>query len=66
MTALGLGVVALVLCGLVLLAVLSVGLITLLIKLGVIVRESRRPVHLDTGEYKLEQGHEVVSEDRRS
>jgi hypothetical protein len=42
--------IGLVLCGLVLLATLAMGLITLLIKLG---------------EYRLDQGREVVSEDRR-
>jgi hypothetical protein len=57
--------IGLVLCGLVLLATLTVGLITLLIKFGVIVRESRKPQHLDAGEYRLDQGREVVSEDRR-
>ncbi|HEX6291458.1 MAG TPA: hypothetical protein VFZ66_19900 [Herpetosiphonaceae bacterium] len=58
-------VIGLVLCGLVLLATLGMGLVTLLIKLGVIVREAQKPPHLDSGDYSLEQGREVVSEDRR-
>lgn len=57
--------VGLVLCGLILLASLSLGLITLLIKLGVIVREAQKPQHLDMGDYSIDQGREVVSEDRR-
>lgn len=55
----------LILCGVVLLAVLSFGLIGLLIKLGVIVREAQRPPHFDSGDYRLDQGREVVSEDRK-
>jgi hypothetical protein len=61
----GLLVIGLVLCGLVLLATLSVGLITLLIKLGVIVREAQKPPYLDAGDYRIDQGREVISEDRR-
>jgi hypothetical protein len=61
----GLLLIGLVLCGLVLLATLGLGLITLLIKLGVIVREAQKPPHLDGGDYRLDQGREVISEDRR-
>jgi hypothetical protein len=61
----GLVLVALVLCGLVLVALLGTGLIMLLIKVGVIVRAAQRPPHLDAGDYRLEQGREVRSEDRR-
>ena len=61
----GILVIGLVLCGLVLLATLSLGLITLLIKLGVIVREAQKPQHLDTGDYRIDQGREVTAEDRR-
>jgi hypothetical protein len=58
-------IIGLVLCGLVLLGTLSLGLITLLIKLGVIVREAQKPQYLDAGDYRMDQGREVVSEERR-
>jgi hypothetical protein len=58
-------VIGLVVCGLILLATLSLGLITLLIKLGVIVREAQKPPHLDTGDYSIGQGRDVAAEDRR-
>ncbi|HEY0606433.1 MAG TPA: hypothetical protein VGD58_26145 [Herpetosiphonaceae bacterium] len=58
-------IIGLVLCGLILLASLSLGLITLLIKLGVIVREAQKPQHLDAGNYRIDQGREVRTEDRR-
>jgi hypothetical protein len=61
----GVLLLGLVLCGLVVLATLSVGLIMLLIKLGVIVREAQKPPYLDGGDYRLDQGREVISEDRR-
>ncbi len=61
----GVSLIGLILCGLVLLALLSVGIITLLIKFGVIVREAQRPPHSDSGNYRLDQGREVVSEERR-
>jgi hypothetical protein len=56
----------LVVCAVVLLFVVSVGLFTFLVKVGVIVRQAQRPVHMDSGDYRLEQGHEVrAEEDRR-
>lgn len=58
-------IIGLVLCGLILLASLGLGLITLLIKLGVIVREAQKPQYLDAGDYRINQGREVVSEERR-
>lgn len=61
----GILVIGLVLCGLVLLATLGLGLITLLIKLGVIVREAQKPQYLDAGDYRIDQGREVTAEDRR-
>lgn len=57
--------IGLVLCGVILLATLSLGLITLLIKLGVIVRAAQKPQHLDMGDYRMDQGREVTAEDRR-
>jgi len=59
MELLGIPLVALILCGVVLLLVLGAGMIGLLIKLGVIVREARRPPHLDSGDYRLDQGREA-------
>jgi hypothetical protein len=58
-------IVALVICGVVLLFAVGAALITLLIKAGVIVREARRPPHMDTGDYRLDQGREVRSEDEQ-
>ena len=61
----GIVIAALVLCGLVLLVVVGVGLVMFLIKLGVIVREAQRPPHIDTGDYRIDQGREVRGEDQR-
>jgi hypothetical protein len=58
-------IVGLVLCGVVLLFVVGTGLITFLIKIGVIVREAQRPPHVDAGDYRLDQGHEVRGEDQQ-
>jgi hypothetical protein len=62
----GLVIVALVLCGIVLLFAIGAALFTFLVKVGVIVREARRPVHMDSGDYRLEQGHEVRGEEQHS
>ena len=40
----------------------GVGLFAFLVKLGVIVREARRPPHIDAGDYRLGQGREVRPE----
>ena len=61
----GMLIVALVVCGAVLLFVVGAGLITFLIKIGVIVREAQRPPHVDAGDYRLDQGHEVRGEDQQ-
>jgi hypothetical protein len=61
----GVMIVGLVLCGVVLLFVVGAGLITFLIKIGVIVREAQRPPHVDAGDYRLDQGHEVRGEDQQ-
>jgi ABC-type nickel/cobalt efflux system permease component RcnA len=61
----GILLIGVILCGLVLLATFSLGLIMLLIKMGVIVREAQKPPHLDAGDYRLDQGREAISEDRR-
>jgi len=55
----------LVMCGVMLLFTVGAAMITLLIKAGVIVREARRPPHMDTGDYRLDQGREVRSEDEQ-
>jgi hypothetical protein len=52
-------------CGIVILAVLGVGVFFVLLKLGVIVRESSRPAYQDAGDYRLEQGREVRPEEER-
>ncbi len=61
----GLLIMGLVVCGVVLLFVVGAGLITFLIKAGVVVREAQRPPHIDTGDYRLNQGREVRSEDEQ-
>jgi hypothetical protein len=61
----GVMIVGLMLCGVVLLFVVGAGLITFLIKIGVIVREAQRPPHVDAGDYRLDQGHEVRGEDQQ-
>lgn len=65
MELIGIPLVALIICGLILLVVGGMGLFTLLLKLGVIVRAAQRPPHMDAGDYRLDQGHEVRHEDRR-
>ena len=59
----GILIVALVVCGTVLVFVVGAALITFLLKIGVIVRAVQRPPHVDTGDYGLNQGREVRSED---
>ncbi|MCU0490788.1 MAG: hypothetical protein MUD01_04340 [Chloroflexaceae bacterium] len=46
------------------LALIGWGGFWLLVQLGVIVREARRPPHQDTGSYSLSQGHEVGRDER--
>lgn len=53
----------LIICGIVALAVLGVGGFLVLLKLGVIVREASRPAYQDHGNYTLDQGREVRSEE---
>ena len=59
----GMLIVALVVCSAVLLFAVGAAIITLSIKAGVIVREAQRPPHMDGGDYRLNQGREVRSED---
>lgn len=65
MELIGIPLIALIICGLILLVVGGMGLFTLLLKLGVIVRAAQRPPHMDAGDYRLDQGREVRHEDRR-
>jgi hypothetical protein len=53
-------------CGIVLLATFGWWIFWLLIQLGVIVREARRPPHIDAGDYRLDQGRDVGDDQRRS
>ncbi len=60
---LGIGTLLLIaIVGLVLLGLLGWGLFLLLVQLGVIVNEARKPAHHDTGNYSLNQGHDVGKE----
>lgn len=61
----GMLIIALVVCGAVLLFAVGAGLVTFLIKIGVIVRAAQRPPHIDTSEYRLKQGREVRSENEQ-
>jgi hypothetical protein len=60
-----LSLVLLALCALVVLAALGVGAFFVLLKLGVIVRESSRPSYRDYSDYSLDQGREVRPEEER-
>jgi len=61
----GVVLVGLVLCGIVLLFVVGAGLITFLIKVGVIVRAAQQPPHIDASDYRLNQGRDVRGEDEQ-
>lgn len=52
----------LALCLVGLAASIGVALFTFVFKVGVAINESRKPPHLDAGDYRLEQGHEVRTE----
>ena len=60
-----LSLVLLALCALVALVALGVGAFFVLLKLGVIVRESSRPGYHDYSDYSLDQGREVRPEEER-
>lgn len=51
-----------VLVGMVLLSLIGWGVFLLLVQLGVIVNEARKPAHHDTGTYRLDQGRDVGKE----
>ena len=53
------------LCALVLLATFGWWIFWLLVQLGMIVRESQRPPHIDAGDYRLDQGHDVGDDHTR-
>jgi hypothetical protein len=53
------------LCLVTLLVFAGASLFTLLVKLGVIIGEARRPPHIDAGDYRLTQGREVRPEQER-
>lgn len=65
MDLLGLPLIALLLCGLVLVVFFGFGLFMLLVKIGVIVREAQRPPHMDAGDYRLSQGRDVGRDEER-
>jgi hypothetical protein len=54
-----------IICGLLAIAVIGVGGFIVLLKLGVIVREARRPTYQDHGSYSLDQGREVRPEEEQ-
>jgi hypothetical protein len=63
MSALPLGLI--IICAVVALAVIGVGGFLVLVKLGVIVREASKPAYLDSGNYSMDQGREVRSEEEQ-
>jgi hypothetical protein len=63
MTTLSFGLV--ILCVIVALSVIGVGGFLVLLKLGVIVREASKPTYLDSGNYSMDQGREVRSEEEQ-
>jgi len=60
-----LSLILLAFCALVALAAICMGVFFVLLKLGVIVREASRPTIQDYGDYSLDQGREVRSEEER-
>ena len=56
--------ILLVVAAILVLMIVGWGALLLLIQLGVIVKESSKPVHTDTSNYSLQQGREVGREDR--
>lgn len=63
MTTLSLGLI--IVCAVVALAVIGVGGFLVLLKLGVIVREASKPTYQDSGNYSVDQGREVRSEEEQ-
>ncbi len=58
---LGIGLIVLIVFGgLLLLGALGWGFMLLLVQLGVIVNEARKPAYKDTGNYSLDQGRDVA------
>jgi len=60
-----LSLILLAFCALVALVAIGMGVFFVLLKLGVIVREASRPTIQDYGDYSLDQGREVRSEEER-
>lgn len=56
---------AVLLCGLVLLSFVGWGLFWFLIQVGVIIRKAQEPPHVDAGNYELRQGRDIGADDRR-
>lgn len=57
--------VLIVVCSIVLLGAVGWGMFLLLVQLGVIVNESRKPVYKDTNDYTLNQGRDVGRDEQR-
>lgn len=51
--------IAILICGLILLGFFGWGLFVLLLQIGVIVRAAQKPPHIDAGNYDLRQGRDV-------
>lgn len=62
----GISIGLLIICAIVALAVIGVGGFIVLLQLGVIVREARRPAIEDRGSYSLDQGREVRPEEEQA
>ncbi len=51
------------LCAVVLVALLASSIFWFLIKVGVVINEARKPPHIDAGDYRIDQGREVRTEE---
>jgi hypothetical protein len=56
--------IALFIVGVIFLIAAGIWLFNLILHGIVIVREARKPPHLDSGDYRLDQGREVRAEER--
>ncbi len=61
----GIGLIILIIIGaLLLLSIAGWGLFWLLVQLGVIVNEARKPAYTDTSDYSLKQGRDVGKDEQ--
>lgn len=54
-----------IICGILLLIPIGWGIFLLLVQLGVIVNEARKPAYTDTNNYTLQQGRDVGRDEQQ-